>query len=171
MRRPQEAGCRGSGHALEEQPSVAYLKPSEDALYQVSVLGCAHMSVTQVELSEEQIGALLDLFYTKVRADPELGPVFARAIAADEWPAHIANIQDFWSAVMLRSGRYKGNPFEVHKAVAGISPELFQRWLALFDEACRHMLAPDLAEAMHGRAVQIAESLKAGLFFRPGAAV
>jgi hemoglobin len=123
------------------------------------------------ELSEAQIGALLDLFYTRVRADPGLGPVFAQAIGTDEWPAHIANIQDFWSAVMLRSGRYKGNPFQVHKEIAGISPSLFQRWLALFDEACREVLPPELAEAMHGRAVQIADSLKAGLFFRPAASV
>ncbi|HEX3182265.1 MAG TPA: group III truncated hemoglobin [Beijerinckiaceae bacterium] len=123
--------------------------------------------MTPSELSEAQIGALLDLFYTRVRADPELGPVFAGAIADHEWPAHIANIRDFWSAVMLRSGRYKGNPFEVHKSVEGISPALFERWLALFDESCREVLPPELAEALLGRAVQIAESLKAGLFFRP----
>jgi hemoglobin len=55
--------------------------------------------------------------------------------------------------------------------VEGISPGLFTRWLALFDEACRDVLRPELAEAMHGRAVQIAESLKAGLFFRPAASV
>jgi hemoglobin len=72
---------------------------------------------------------------------------------------------------MLRSGRYKGNPFEVHKTVEGISPELFTRWLALFDESCREVLPPDLAEAMHRRAVQIADSLKTGLFFRPAAGV
>ena len=129
------------------------------------------MSVTHTELSEEQIGVLLDLFYTKVRADPELGPIFARAIADDEWPAHMAVIQDFWSAVMLKSGRYRGNPLQVHKEIEGVSPELFERWLALFDESCREMLPPDLAEAMHGRAVQIADSLKAGLFFRPASAV
>jgi hemoglobin len=129
------------------------------------------ISMTPPELSEAQIGALLHLFYTKVRADPELGPVFGREIADDEWPAHMAVIQDFWSAVMLKSGRYKGNPLQVHKEMEGVSPELFKRWLALFAEACREMLPPDLADAMHGRAVQIAESLKAGLFFRPAGAV
>jgi hemoglobin len=129
------------------------------------------MNAISAELSEAQIAALLDVFYTRVRADPELGPVFARAIGDDEWPAHIATIQDFWSAVMLKSGRYKGNPFQVHKEVEGISPRLFGRWLALFDESCREMLPPDLAEAMHSRAIQIADSLKAGLFFRPAAAV
>jgi hemoglobin len=125
--------------------------------------------MSETEVSEAQIGALLDLFYTRVRADPQLGPVFARAIGGDEWPAHIANIRDFWSAVMLKSGRYKGNPFQVHKEVEGISPALFGRWLALFEESCRQVLPPDLATAMHGRAVQIADSLKAGLFFRPSA--
>jgi hemoglobin len=72
---------------------------------------------------------------------------------------------------MLKSGRYKGNPFQVHKEVEGISPELFKRWLALFEESCRDVLPADLAEAIHGRAVQIAESLTAGLFFRPAASV
>ena len=127
--------------------------------------------MTEIEPSEAQIGALLDLFYARVRADPQLGPVFARAIPDDEWSAHIANIQDFWSAVMLRSGRYKGNPFQVHKGVEGISPALFERWLALFDEACREVLPPEIAEAMHGRAVQIADSLNAGLFSRAATSV
>lgn len=127
--------------------------------------------MTQLELSKEQISTLLDLFYARVRADPELGPVFARAIGENEWPAHMATIQDFWSAVMLKSGRYKGNPFQVHKEVEGISPQLFGRWLALFDAACRETLPPDLAEAIHSRAIQIADSLKAGLFFRPAATV
>jgi hemoglobin len=159
------------GHALEKQPSVAYLQAGEDALDEVLIQAVLMSSTTQVEPSEAQIGALLDLFYTRVRIDPDLGPVFARAIADHEWPAHIANIQDFWSAVVRKSGRYKGNPFQVHKEVAGISPDSFGRWLALFDEACRETLPPNVAEAMHSRAVQIAESLKAGLFFRPKAAV
>jgi hemoglobin len=122
-------------------------------------------------LSEEAIRAVLDRFYSEVRVDSELAPIFARAIAEEEWPAHMTTIQDFWSAVMLKSGRYHGNPLGVHQEIEGIKPELFERWLSLFDRACRDMLAPDLAEAMHWRAVQIAESLKAGLFFRPAPAV
>jgi hypothetical protein len=46
----------------------------------------------------------------------------------------------------------------------------FERKL-IFDESCREVLPPDVAQAMHARAVQIADSLKAGLFFRPAAAV
>ena len=122
-------------------------------------------------LSEEAIGAVLDVFYAKVRADPDLGPVFAKAIPDEAWPAHMAVIQDFWSSVMLKTGRYKRNPFAVHLGVEGIRPALFERWLALFGETCRNVLAAPLAAEMHDRAIRIGESLQAGLFFRPGATV
>jgi hemoglobin len=118
-------------------------------------------------LSEAAIRTVLDAFYEKVRADPDLGPVFAKAIPDDAWPAHMAVIQDFWSSVMLKTGRYKRNPFAVHMGVEGISPALFGRWLSLFGETCHAVLAPPLAEEMHDRAIRIGESLQAGLFFRP----
>ena len=38
-------------------------------------------------LSENAIRHLVDSFYTKVRADPELGPIFERAIAGDWGPS------------------------------------------------------------------------------------
>ena len=121
------------------------------------------------ELTEEDIAAVVDAFYAKVRRDPALGPVFARAIADDAWPEHLAIIRDFWSSVMLKTGRYRRNPFAAHLRVEGIKPELFDRWLALFRETCAELLAPAQAEALHGKAVMIADSLKAGLFFRPSA--
>ena len=121
------------------------------------------------ELTEAAIAAVIDKFYAKVRRDPALGPVFARAIAEDAWPAHLSVIQDFWSSVMLKTGRYRRNPFAAHRRVDGIEPELFERWLALFGETCAEVLAPAPAAALHAKAVTIGESLKAGLFFNPGA--
>ena len=118
-------------------------------------------------LSDESLGAVIEAFYEKVRRDPALGPVFARAIADHEWPEHLSVIRDFWSSVMLKTGRYKGNPFAAHLTVDGISPALFGRWLGLFGETCREHLAPDIAADLHGRAVAIADSLQAGLFFMP----
>ncbi|WP_375460924.1 group III truncated hemoglobin [uncultured Enterovirga sp.] len=130
--------------------------------------GAAAGSATFDVVSEAAIAAVLDAFYARVRLDPELGPVFARAVTDEAWPAHMAVIADFWSSVMLKTGRYKGNPFAVHAKVEGISPALFARWLSLFGESCRSLLAPDLAAAMEARAGLIAASLQAGLFFRPG---
>src|SRR5215212_1026145 len=119
------------------------------------------------QLSDDALDAVLEAFYGKVRQDPALGPVFARAIADHEWPEHLRVIRDFWSSVMLKTGRYKGNPFAAHLKIEGISPALFERWLALFEETCRERLAPELAAELHGRAVKIAESLQAGLLYSP----
>jgi hemoglobin len=117
-------------------------------------------------LSEDDIGRLVDYFYAKIRADAELGPIFARAIPGD-WGPHLATMRNFWSSVMLTSGRYKGSPVAVHGQVAGIEMELFERWLALFDETCRELFVPDIADVFHSKATRIAESLKLALFYRP----
>jgi hemoglobin len=119
----------------------------------------------QERLSEDDIGRLVDAFYAKVRVDPKLGPVFNRAIG--DWGPHLATMRNFWSSVMLTSGRYKGNPVAVHQRVSGIEFELFERWLALFDETCREMFDRDLAELFGDKARRIAESLKLALYYRP----
>ena len=117
-------------------------------------------------LSEDAIARLVDEFYARIRADAALGPVFARAIPGD-WGPNLAIMRNFWSSVMLTSGRYKGNPVAVHHRVEGIEIELFDRWLALFDETCRDLFTPAIAAEFMIKAVRIAESLKLALFYRP----
>ena len=117
-------------------------------------------------ISNDAIRHLVDSFYTKIRADSELGPIFERAIPGD-WAPHLATMHDFWSSVMLTSGRYKGNPVAVHLRVEGIEPRLFDRWLALFDETCRESHHDDVADVFCAKASRIAESLKLALFYRP----
>ena len=131
-----------------------------------SIIALAKRPLEIGRLSEDAIRHLVDSFYTKVRADPELGPIFERAIAGD-WGPHLATMHDFWSSVMLTSGRYKGNPVAVHLRVEGIEPRLFDRWLALFDETSREFFDDDVADAFRTKAVRIAESLKLALFYRP----
>jgi len=117
-------------------------------------------------VSEEAIRRLVDEFYVKVRADAVLGPIFARAIPGD-WGPHLATMRNFWSSVMLTSGRYKGNPVAVHGRVTGIEIGMFDRWLALFEETCNELFEPNLADAFRAKALRIAESLKLSLFYRP----
>jgi len=116
-------------------------------------------------LTEQAIGNLVDQFYVKVRADAELGPVFDRAIS--DWGPHLATMRNFWSSVMLTSGRYKGNPVAVHRRVEGIEFELFDRWLALFHETCHELFDDEIAAVFRMKAERIAESLKLAMFYRP----
>ena len=118
------------------------------------------------QITEDGIRRLVDEFYTKVRADPELAPIFERAILGN-WDLHLANMYDFWSSVMLISGRYKGNPVEKHRRLKDIEPRLFDRWLQLFGEACNEVLDDDVAADFRAKAGRIAESLKLALFYRP----
>ena len=131
-----------------------------------NVIGLAQPSANSAWLPESAIRQLVDSFYAKVRADPELGPIFERAIPGD-WGPHLATMHDFWSSIMLTSGRYHGNPVAIHLRVEGIEPRLFGRWLALFDETCRELFDDDVAEAFRAKAERIAESLKLALFYRP----
>jgi hemoglobin len=117
-------------------------------------------------VSEDGIRQLVDAFYVKVRADAELAPIFARAIPGD-WQPHLTKMYAFWSSVMLTTGRYKGNPVAKHVVIPGVKPELFARWLELFDATCRELFDDVTGEAFRIKAERIAESLKLALFYRP----
>lgn len=116
------------------------------------------------QITEDSIAALVDAFYARVRQDPELGPVFEAAV--QDWPEHLSTLTDFWSSVMLSSGRYHGRPMQVH-ARQPIRPEMFDRWLTLWGETAGEMFAPEAADLFRAKAARIGESLKYGLFFNP----
>ena len=118
------------------------------------------------DVSEDAIRQLVDAFYAKVRIDPELAPIFERAIPGD-WQPHLTKMYAFWSSVMLTTGRYKGNPVAKHLAIPGIQPHLFQRWLRLFNETCRELFDDPVSAEFRAKAERIAESLKLALFYRP----
>lgn len=117
-------------------------------------------------VTEAGIHRLLDLFYGRVRSDPLLGPVFTRAVGMTdaEWVPHLARLADFWSSLMLGSGRYHGDPFSAHLRLPDLAPAMFDRWLALFDESCREVFEPNVANAFAKRAERVARSLHIGLF-------
>jgi hemoglobin len=117
-------------------------------------------------ISEEGIRQLVDAFYVKVRRDPELAPIFLRAIPGD-WQPHLNKMYAFWSSVMLTTGRYKGNPVVKHLVIPGIRPHLFERWLALFNETCGELFEDGIGEEFRVKAARIAESLMLSLFYRP----
>lgn len=108
-------------------------------------------------ITEAEISNLVDRFYTKVRMDPEIGPVFNEAI--ENWDAHLELLKDFWSSVLLTSGRYKGNPLLAHFRLP-IEEHYFTRWLALFTETAHEVLSPGHAEIVAGRAHMIAANMK-----------
>ncbi|MEO6074589.1 MAG: group III truncated hemoglobin [Burkholderiales bacterium] len=120
-------------------------------------------------IDEGTVRTLVHAFYAKVRDDQELGPIFARVIG-NGWDPHLAKMCDFWSSVMLMSGRYKGNPMIAHMRLKTVQPEHFERWLSLFREAAMEVCTPQIASLFIAKAENIARSLQLGMFFRPMAA-
>ncbi|MEX6505321.1 group III truncated hemoglobin [Jiella sp. M17.18] len=117
-------------------------------------------------LTEEALRDLVSVFYGRVREDEILGPLFNGAVA--DWPAHLERLTAFWSSVLLGSGRYKGNPFAAHlRHVDDIDPAMFGRWLAIWRRTTADRFPPEAAALLQLKADRIADSLKAGLFFRP----
>jgi hemoglobin len=118
------------------------------------------------DISEELIHALVHRFYGKIRTDQELGPIFDRVIG-DGWDPHLAKMCDFWSSVVLMTGRFKSNPMTAHIRLKQVRPEHFARWLALFGETARELCPPDIAALFIAKAETIARSLQMGMFYRP----
>lgn len=121
-----------------------------------------------VGVTEEMIAEVVHGFYAKVRPDPALGPVFGRVIADDAWPTHLERMCDFWSSVMLMTGRFKGAPMPAHAAIPEIDAALFARWLELFRQTARELCPPDAAALFIAKAEVIAESLQLGIKFSRG---
>ena len=117
-------------------------------------------------ITEPAIAALVDRFYGKARQDPLIGPVFNNAV--HDWDEHLHKLRDFWSSVMLTTGRYKGNPMAAHMKHP-IEPGFFERWLALWRDTAGELFKPAPAAEFRAKAERIAESLKLALFYRPGA--
>jgi hemoglobin len=114
-------------------------------------------------VTEPMIRELVHAFYARVRQDPQLGPIF-NAVIGDGWDAHLAKLCDFWSSVVLRTGRFQGSPMAAHMRLeAQIGPAHFARWLDLFADTAQAVCPPAAAALFKARSEMIAQSLQLGL--------
>ena len=108
-------------------------------------------------ITEAEIASLVDRFYAKVREDDEIGPLFHQEV--QNWDAHLALLKDFWSTVLLATGRYKGNPLMAHFRLP-IEERDSGRWLALFTETASEVMIPPQAVIVANKAHLIAINIK-----------
>ena len=86
--------------------------------------------------SRRDIVLLVDRFYTAVRADDILGPIFDD-VAQTDWAVHLPKMYDFWETVLFGRSVFRGNPLAVHLDLAtrvALTEREFGRWLALFHQ-------------------------------------
>lgn len=121
-----------------------------------------------VGVTEEMIHAVVHGFYGKIRQDPALGPIFTKVIAPEAWPAHLEKMCDFWSSVLLMTGRFHGAPMPAHARIetpdgGGVNERHFARWLHLFAETVNELCPPEAAALFQQKARLIAQSLQLGI--------
>ena len=134
-------------------------------------IGTQHQRVgweTPPALDEAMITAVVERFYDDARRDPLIGPVFNRVIAPEAWPHHLATIADFWSSMLLGTGRYAGRPMPKHLAIPELSDAHFMRWLALFRRTATELCPPDIAALFIERSERIGNSFRMNIAMRRG---
>lgn len=112
-------------------------------------------------VTEPMIAEMVRRFYGRVRADEVLGPMFETRIA--DWEAHLAKLCDFWSSVLLMTGRFKGAPMAAHVRIEGLGAGHFERWLGLWRQTAREVCPPAAASLFIARAEMIARSFQLGI--------
>jgi hemoglobin len=121
-----------------------------------------------VGVTEEMIRDVVDGFYDKVRADAVLGPIFDGRIG-DHWDVHLPKMYDFWSSVLLMTGRFKGAPMRVHAEMANdVGDSHVDRWLELFGQTVAEVCPPPAAALFLEKARMIASSLSTGMAYVRG---
>jgi hemoglobin len=113
------------------------------------------------------ISKLVEQFYEAIRADDMLGPIFGAKVS--DWPHHLARMKDFWTSIMLESGRFSGNPMRKHMAIGGLDAAHFAQWQAVWD-ATLTRIAPNeqVANRFREAARRIGESLLTGILIDRG---
>lgn len=127
----------------------------------------AEAEMKAIGIDDAFIGNLVDTFYGRILAHPELGPVFDARLSG-RWPEHMAKMKSFWSSVAFRSGAYGGKPVQAHLGVANMTAELFPKWLELFAATLDDIAPNPEAKAWFmTTADRIARSLTLSLFYNP----
>lgn len=116
--------------------------------------------VASTGIDDAMIGRLVHRFYARIRDDAVLGPIFGSRIV--EWDRHLAQMCDFWSAVALMNGRYRGQPMQKHLPLP-VDARHFDHWLALWEETAQTECPPAAADLFIDRARRIAASLELGI--------
>jgi hemoglobin len=97
------------------------------------------------------ITALVNSFYSKIRLDELLGPIFNSHIEDDEWAAHLDKLTDFWETNLFGVAKFKGNPTQKHINVDKnmnfqIEQKHFGRWLQLWFETIDELFVGEYAD-------------------------
>ena len=102
----------------------------------------------------DDIRLLVDTFYTDVRSDKLIGPIFIGAIG-NQWPSHLDKMYRFWQTVLLGDHTYFGSPFPPHSRMP-LEQKHFDTWLGLWKKTVDDLFTGEIADEARWRADKMA---------------
>ena len=117
--------------------------------------------------SREDLSLLVRTFYSKIRKDALLGPIFNGIIT--DWETHLELLTDFWETNLFFKRKYFGNPMHAHievdKKVGGSINELhFGTWINLWHETINDLFEGETAIVAKNRARNMATFIHLNIF-------
>jgi hemoglobin len=112
--------------------------------------------------SRLDIEELVNEFYRRIREDDIVGVIFNNIVEIN-WEKHLPIMCDFWDNVLFYSGKYTGNPMDLHKNLHSIRPidsKHFSRWVQLFTETVDDLYTGEKAELAKQRAKSISSIIQ-----------
>ncbi|MCM4158307.1 group III truncated hemoglobin [Antarcticibacterium flavum] len=115
--------------------------------------------------------ALVSAFYTKVRANKEIGAFFNETI--HDWPEHLEKLTDFWESNLFMVSKFKGNPMRAHKMVDRtfdhtIEQKHFGEWLNMWYQTIDEMFEGERANIAKNRARNMAHNIFMNMYMSRG---
>lgn len=117
--------------------------------------------------NRDDINILITTFYSKIREEQILGPIFNHIIR--DWEAHMERLTDFWETNLLFVSKYKGNPIKVHQEVdlvfkGTITEKHFGIWLNIWIETLDQLFLGEKVELAKRRARKMSTHLLIKMF-------
>ena len=101
--------------------------------------------------TKEDIQLLVHTFYSKIRTDELLGPIFNFHISENQWPFHLKKLTSFWETNIFGVHNYKGSPTKKHLKVDesldyDMDMHHFGKWLQIWVETINELFIGDAAD-------------------------
>ena len=117
--------------------------------------------------SREDVAFLVRQFYTKIRADKEIGFYFNETIK--DWEEHLVKLTDFWEMNLFGGRNFNGNPIEAHNRVdqnfnESITSDVFGAWLNLWFATIDEYFEGENAAILKRRARKMGTMLYLNIF-------
>ncbi len=112
--------------------------------------------------TREDIFNLVSQFYSKIRKENIIGPIFNQVIS--NWDEHFNILTDFWETNLLFVSNYKRNPIQIHQKVdatfhGNITEKHFGIWLNLWFATIDELYYGEKAQTAKRRARKMSTHL------------